>query len=166
MEFGCSDEALFSLHLPLLAAEAVCEYLRRNYREYTRTKLPVFRQQVERAVEAIARKGGVTKAELRLQVGAVAGYDALRACRGSWTDGGSRMGRFWLCRSLLPPALLLATNLCVALACRQLSASTPVPAAARRAALPVAAPTTQTPAAAAAATARAAANLNWIVGRR
>lgn len=51
------------------AAEAVCEYLRRNYREYTRTKLPVFRQQVERAVEAIARKGGVTKAELRLQVG-------------------------------------------------------------------------------------------------
>ena len=49
--------------------EAVCEYLRRNYKEYTRHKLPVFRQQVERAVDAIARKGGVTKAELRLQVG-------------------------------------------------------------------------------------------------
>ena len=55
---------------PAVGADAVCEYLRRNYREYTRTKLPVFRQQVERAVEAIARKGGVTKAELRLQVGA------------------------------------------------------------------------------------------------
>ena len=49
--------------------DAVCEYLRRNYKEYSRHKLPVFRQQVERAVETIARRGGVTKAELRLQVG-------------------------------------------------------------------------------------------------
>lgn len=48
--------------------EAVCEYLRRNYKEYTRVKLLVFRQQVQRAVDAIVRKGGVTKAELRLQV--------------------------------------------------------------------------------------------------
>jgi hypothetical protein len=49
--------------------DSVIEYLRRNYKEYTRHKLPVFRQQVERAVEAIARRGGVSKAELRLQVG-------------------------------------------------------------------------------------------------
>ncbi|PSC72207.1 Ribosome biogenesis ATPase RIX7 isoform B [Micractinium conductrix] len=47
--------------------DAVCEYLRRNYKEYQRHKLPALRQQVERAVEAIARRGGVTKAELRLQ---------------------------------------------------------------------------------------------------
>ena len=49
--------------------DAVCEYLRQNHREYTRQKLQVLKQLVERAVDAIARKGGVTKAELRLQVG-------------------------------------------------------------------------------------------------
>ena len=51
--------------------DEVCEYLRRNYKEYTRQKLPAFRQQVERAVAVIARRGGVTKAELRLQVGSL-----------------------------------------------------------------------------------------------
>ena len=40
------------------------EYLRRNYKEYQRQKVPALRQQVERAVETIARKGGVSKAEL------------------------------------------------------------------------------------------------------
>lgn len=49
-------------------SEAVVEYLRRNYKEYQRQKVPALRQQVERAVETIARKGGVSKAELRLQV--------------------------------------------------------------------------------------------------
>ncbi|KAL4452367.1 hypothetical protein ABPG75_008029 [Micractinium tetrahymenae] len=48
-------------------SDAVVEYLRRNYKEYQRQKVPALRQQVERAVEAIARRGGVTKAELRLQ---------------------------------------------------------------------------------------------------
>lgn len=50
--------------------EAACDYLRRCYKEYQRQKLPALRQQVERAVDVIARKGGVTKSELRLQVGA------------------------------------------------------------------------------------------------
>ena len=52
----------------LTDTDAACEYLRAAYKEYGRQKLPALRQQVERAVEAIARKGGVTKAELRLQV--------------------------------------------------------------------------------------------------
>ena len=63
--------------------DAVCEYLRRNYKEYTRQKLPALRQQVERAVDAIARKGGVTKAELRLQVskrGGAASQQRQHAC--------------------------------------------------------------------------------------
>lgn len=57
-------------------SEAVVEYLRRNYKEYQRQKVPALRQQVERAVETIARKGGVTKAELRLQVGGEGGWPA------------------------------------------------------------------------------------------
>lgn len=63
--------------------DAVCEYLRRNYKEYNRQKLPALRQQVERAVEAIARRGGVTKAELRLQVRRSPRPPANHACAAS-----------------------------------------------------------------------------------
>ena len=70
--------------------DAVCEHLRENYREYTRQKLQVLKQLVERAVDAIARKGGVTKAELRLQVGrrpgaAVRGMHAAHAAAAAAT---------------------------------------------------------------------------------
>lgn len=68
--------------------DGVCEYLRKAYKEYARHKLPAFRQQVERAVEAIARKGGITKAELRLQVGQVAG--GVGGARESRGEGSSR----------------------------------------------------------------------------
>lgn len=61
-------------------SEAVVEYLRRHYKEYQRQKVPALRQQVERAVEAIARRGGITKAELRLQVGEERGPERITMC--------------------------------------------------------------------------------------
>lgn len=48
--------------------DELTEHLRRNYKEYQRQKLGPFRNQVARAVEAITRRGGVAKPELRLQV--------------------------------------------------------------------------------------------------
>ena len=57
--------------------DAVCEHLKHTYREYRRQKLLVLKQLVERAVDAIARKSGLTKAELRLQVGRLPGRQSI-----------------------------------------------------------------------------------------
>jgi ribosome biogenesis ATPase len=58
----------YALNNDYTDVEEVTDYLRRNYKEYTRHKLGPFKNQVARAIETITRRGGVVKPEIRLQV--------------------------------------------------------------------------------------------------